>query len=253
MAALAIDQVSVGYRDKLVVRRVTLAVEPGEVLGLLGPNGAGKTTLVSAIEGLIAVQSGAITIAGHPWRSTEAKQALGVMLQHNAFPELLTVQEIVRLFAGLYGLNWQWRDVARWLQRWQLDSVAKDRPGTLSGGLQQRVALAISLINDPAVIVLDEPTTGLDPESRRHLWSHIREAQAEGAAVLLTTHSMEEATALAHRVAFLVNGVIVDIGTVPELIQRHQGNPAVQPATPGVITLEDIFMALVKEHQASER
>jgi len=198
---------------------VSLHVAPGEIFGLLGPNGAGKTSLLECALGLRQPDSGSVRIAGLDARAhaSAVKRRIGAVLQSTALQDAITPREALDLFAAFYP-----RPVpaARLLERFGLVDRAGARFETLSGGERQRLALALAFVNDPAILFLDEPTSGLDPQVRRELHDAIREFRAEGRAVLLTTHYIEEAHALCDRIAILHRGRIVATGTPEELIAR---------------------------------
>lgn len=244
---LAVDHLNIFYGSFHAVRDVSFEVNRGEIFGLLGPNGAGKTSTLSAMEGLLKPQSGHITIAGFPIRDKplHARANMGVQLQATSFQPELTVTEIILLFAGIYGIRLDERTVRERLNETGLSSAAEKRFGALSGGQQQRVSLLISTIHEPRLLLLDEPTTGLDPQSRRQLWDRMEAIREKGNAVMLTTHSMEEAEAVCDRVAIIDHGSIIAIDTPEALIHRHRDDPeVVRVCRKGKITLEDVFIGL---------
>lgn len=206
------------FRDVKAVDGVDLEIGKGECFGLLGPNGAGKTTTVEMLEGLQPADGGQIEILGQSWSRHGAgalKSRIGVQLQETRFPEKLTVTEIVRLFRSFYPSG---RSVAELLQLLELTDKAEAMVGKLSGGQKQRLALASALAGDPELLFLDEPTTGLDPQVRRHIWTIVEEFKKTGGTVVLTTHYMEEAARLCDRVAIMDNGRIRAVGTPVGLI-----------------------------------
>ncbi len=190
-------------------------------MALLGPNGAGKTTTVEIIEGLREKDDGEIFYFEKKVDHIDktVKSQIGVQLQKTAFFEYLTVYETIELFAGLYNVKVQKSDIERLMNLVALQEKAKSRVRTLSGGQLQRLALAVSLVNDPKILFLDEPTTGLDPQARRHVWEIIEQLKQEGKTIFLTTHYMEEAEKLADRVLIMDHGKIIASGTVQELIR----------------------------------
>jgi len=191
-----------------------LRVAPGEVVAVLGPNGAGKTTAMHALMGLLSPKRGRVLLRGRDPRDRAAREGLGAMLQISGVPETLTVREHLRCFAATYPAPLPLADV---LERVGLTEVA-DRPyGKLSGGQRQRLHLAIALVGDPEVLVLDEPTTGLDAASRRALWSILRALLDRGRAIVLTTHDLIEADALADRIVLLHHGRVLAEGTPAEI------------------------------------
>ena len=208
------------YPDVLAVAGLELAVRAGECLAVLGPNGAGKTTTVEMIEGLTEPTAGEIAVFGHVWGRSRAddkaiRTLLGVQLQETHFQERLTVKETVELFAAFYEGS---RPAAELIALVALEAKAKARVGKLSGGQRQRLALACALVGRPRLLCLDEPTTGLDPQSRRQIWEIVEAFKAGGGTILLTTHYMEEAARLADRVAIMDHGRIIALDTPGALI-----------------------------------
>ena len=198
---------------------VDLAVHPGEVLALLGPNGAGKTSAINLVCGLRAPSSGRATLFGLDPRLPAARRRLGVMLQSTDLPDALTTAELLRQFAGYYPAP---RDLEETLDLCGLTALAGRRYGKLSGGQKRRVQFALAICGRPGLVLVDEPTTGLDVEARAMLWRVLRQLVAEGAGLLLTTHYLEEADALADRVVLLAGGRIVAEGT-PAAIKARAG------------------------------
>ena len=214
---LFIRQLRKSYGEVVAVDGLDLAVGPGECFGLLGPNGAGKTTTIEICEGLTVPDAGEVVILGRRWgRDDRAlRELLGISLQETQFSEKLTVAETVQLFRSFYRRG---PDPATVIELVQLTEKATSRVGQLSGGQRQRLALACALVGDPELLFLDEPTTGLDPQSRRQLWELIEAFRAGGRAILLTTHYMEEAERLCDRVAIIDHGRVIALGTPRELI-----------------------------------
>jgi ABC-2 type transport system ATP-binding protein len=216
------------YDGKLeAVRGLSLRIERGECFGLLGPNGAGKTTTIEILEGLLDPTSGEVTILGHTWQKNqrEVREWLGISLQETRLSEKLTVRETIQLFASFYREPRSADDV---LDDLQLGEKADAFVGKLSGGQRQRLAVATALVGNPRILFLDEPTTGLDPQSRRQLWDIIRSFQRNGGTVLLTTHYMDEAERLCDRLAIVDHGEIIAEGTPSELIERLGGHHVVE-------------------------
>jgi ABC-2 type transport system ATP-binding protein len=209
------------------VRGLSLAIEAGECFGLLGPNGAGKTTTIEILEGLLAPTSGHVTVLGHTWKTDERelREQLGISLQETRLSEKLTVRETIELFASFYREPRSSDDV---LDELQLTEKADSWVGKLSGGQRQRLAVATALVGNPKILFLDEPTTGLDPQSRRQLWDLIRAFQRKGGTVLLTTHYMDEAERLCDRLAIVDHGVIIAEGSPADLIERLGGHHVVE-------------------------
>src|SRR5215217_1762487 len=205
---LLLRQLRKAYGDVVAVDGFDLEIHPGECFGLLGPNGAGKTTTIEICEGLTDPDAGEVVILGRRWGSgdRELRELLGISLQETQFAEKLTVAETVRLFRSFYRRGPAAREV---IDVVQLGEKAGARVGQLSGGQRQRLALACALVGDPELLFLDEPTTGLDPQSRRQLWDIVNGFKAGGKTVLLTTHYMDEAERLCDRVAIVDHGRVI--------------------------------------------
>lgn len=244
---LDVSRLNVRYGTFQAVKEVTFHVNGGEIFGLLGPNGAGKTSTLSAIEGLLKPVSGDITVAGFNTREKplHARANMGVQLQATSFQPELTIAEILRLFASIYGVSLEEGSVRARLAEINLGDAVHKKISQLSGGQQQRVSLVISTIHNPQLVLLDEPTTGLDPQSRRQLWERIEDFRNKGHAVLLTTHSMEEAEAVCDRIAIIDHGRIIAIDTPEALIEKHRQDPEIlKVVRKGKVTLEDVFIGL---------
>jgi ABC-2 type transport system ATP-binding protein len=209
------------------VRGLNLEIQAGECFGLLGPNGAGKTTTIEILEGLLEPTSGEVTILGQTWKShpRELREKIGISLQETRLSEKLTVRETVELFASFYR---EPRPAEEVLAALQLEEKADSWVGKLSGGQRQRLAVATALVGSPRVLFLDEPTTGLDPQSRRQLWDIVRAFQQTGGTVLLTTHYMDEAERLCDRLAIVDHGQIIAEGSPAELIAQLGGHHVVE-------------------------
>lgn len=205
------------YGDVVAVDGLDLEVRSGECFGLLGPNGAGKTTTIEVLEGLLAADEGELQVLGLRWdRDPDTlRQRLGIQLQETRLPEKLTVEETVRLFRSFYRNGVA---VEKILDIVQLREKRRSWVGRLSGGQRQRLAVACALVGEPDLLFLDEPTTGLDPQSRRSLWHLIKAYRSGGRTVLLTTHYMEEAERLCDRVAIMDRGRIIALGSPADLI-----------------------------------
>jgi len=214
------------------VRGLSLAIEPGECFGLLGPNGAGKTTTIEILEGLLEPTSGEVTILGRNWKThpRELREYIGISLQETRLSEKLTVRETIELFASFYRQPRRTDDV---LSALQLNEKTDALVGKLSGGQKQRLAVATALVASPRVLFLDEPTTGLDPQSRRQLWDIVRAFQRDGGTVLLTTHYMDEAERLCDRLAIVDHGQVIAEGTPAELIAKLGGHHVIEFAISG--------------------
>jgi ABC-2 type transport system ATP-binding protein len=210
------------YGDRVAVDGISFAVEPGEIFGILGPNGAGKTTTVECLVGLRVADAGTIDVLGLDPRRQRAEltRTVGVQLQTALLQEKITVAEAMALYASLYDDP---ADPAMLLDRLKLADSRNVRFGRLSGGQQQRLAVALALIGRPQVAVLDEVSTGLDPQARREVWSLIEETRASGATVVLVTHFMEEAERLCDRLALIDHGRVVATGSPAEVIDQLAG------------------------------
>jgi len=244
---LQVEGLNVYYGAFQAVRNVSFHVNPGEIFGLLGPNGAGKTSTLSAVEGLLKPHSGDIRVVGYSVKDKPlyARANMGVQLQATSFQPELTIAEIIQLYAGIYGVALSKERVQTILADIKLQESSGKRFGELSGGQQQRVSLVIATIHNPQLLLMDEPTTGLDPQSRRQLWERMEGMREKGHGILLTTHSMEEAEAVCDRIAIIDHGQIIAIDTPQALINDHRDNPEVIRASrKGKITLEDVFIGL---------
>ena len=225
-----------------------LEVRTGECFGLLGPNGAGKTTTVEILEGLNTPTSGFVEVLGRRWETDEnaIRQRIGVTLQETRFPDKQTVRETVNLFRSFYHQGLEPEAV---LEQVALESKSGAYVESLSGGQQQRLAVAIALVGDPELLFLDEPTTGLDPQSRRQLWDVIRDLNQRGRTTLLTTHYMDEAERLCNRVAIVDKGKVIALGSPADLITRLGGEHivefAVQPTEAPIQAEEFAHLATV--------
>jgi ABC-2 type transport system ATP-binding protein len=226
-AAVTLRDLRKSYGTVEAVRGVSFEIARGECFGLLGPNGAGKTTTTEILEGLLAPSAGQACILGLCWdRSAVAiRERLGVCLQQTALPDKLEVHETLELFRSFYS---QGRDPGQVLAEVGLTEKAHARVKALSGGQKQRLAVACALVGDPELLLLDEPTTGLDPQSRRQVWDIVRAIKERGRTVLLTTHYMDEAERLCDRVAIMDHGRIIAAGTPLELIHSLGGEHVVE-------------------------
>ena len=219
-ATISVRDLRKSYGTVRAVDGVSFEVEQGEFFGILGPNGAGKTTTLEIVEGLREADGGEVTVLGRrPWpRNRDLLPLIGVQLQASSFFELLTAREQLRTFASLYGIPAGRADAM--LAVVGLEDQAGTRTEKLSGGQAQRLSIACALVHDPELLFLDEPTGALDPAARRNLWDLLRKISAEGRTVVLTTHHMDEAEALCHRVAIMDHGKILKIGPPAALIRE---------------------------------
>lgn len=245
MAAIQVNNVEKSYKALKALRGVSLSIEEGEFFGLLGPNGAGKTTLISIIAGLNRADVGNVTVHGHDTVTAyrQARKLLGVVPQELVFDPFFTVRETLRMQSGYYGLknNNAWIDEV--MHHLDLTSKADANMRALSGGMKRRVLVAQALVHKPPVIVLDEPTAGVDVELRQTLWKFISRLNRDGHTVVLTTHYLEEAQALCNRVAMLKAGQVVALDTTASLIRRISGSQLIVQLASG--TLPDALKPLV--------
>jgi ABC-2 type transport system ATP-binding protein len=219
---------------------VSLAIEAGEVFGILGPNGAGKTTTLEMIEGLSDIDDGDVFVVGldvqrEPYK---VKQQIGVQLQANDYLDKLNLRELLELFTALYGRDTPPETL---LAKVNLVDKANAQPNRLSGGQKQRFSIACALVNEPKVLFLDEPTTGLDPQAKRNLWELVLDLNKAGMTIVLTTHNMEEAEFLCDRLAIMDHGKVIALGTPQELITQYAPDA---PPAPRHGNLEDVFLRL---------
>jgi ABC-2 type transport system ATP-binding protein len=225
------------------VKGVSFSVNRGEVFGILGPNGAGKTTTLEMIEGLRPITSGKIILDGidavqNPYK---IKERIGIQLQSSAFFQNLRLKELIEMFAALYGCK---VDPIKLLDDVGLKEKARAMVKELSGGQKQRFSIATTLVNNPVVVFLDEPTTGLDPQARRNLWELIGQIQARGTTVVLTTHYMDEAQSLCDRIAIMDDGRIVALDSPGQLIRQLLARGFNPRTEIHAATLEDVFLDL---------
>jgi ABC-2 type transport system ATP-binding protein len=227
-----------GFADVQAVDGIDLEVRRGECFGLLGPNGAGKTTTIEICEGLTEPDAGNVELLGLNWKTgaKELRQRIGIQLQETQFPDKLTVEETLRLFRSFFrkGIS-----VDESIKTAQLEEKRRSRVGGLSGGQKQRLAMATALVGDPELLFLDEPTTGLDPQARRHLWDLVEALKLAGRTIILTTHYMDEAERLCDRVAIMDHGHVIALGTPQQLIATVGGEDIVEFA----VTAKDISRA----------
>jgi len=239
--AIAVRGLVKRYPTVLALDGIDLEVQPGEFFGLLGPNGAGKTTLIGVLAGLVRATAGEARVMGHDVRTDyrAARRSLGVVPQEIVFDPFFTVREILRIQSGYFGIarNDAWIDEI--LHNLDLTSRAEANLRSLSGGMKRRVLVAQALVHRPPVIVLDEPTAGVDVELRQGLWQFIGRLNAAGHTIVLTTHYLEEAQQMCGRIAMLKAGRVVALAPTTELLARIGGGHA---------RLEDVFLRLTSDH-----
>ena len=240
---IAVEGLTKTYGDKKVVDNVSFEVEKGEIFGILGPNGAGKTTTLEMLEALRPIDGGTAEIDGIDVakQPKKIKEIIGIQLQATNFYDKLTLREQLKMFASLYGTT---VDADALLEKVQLTEKAKNYVEQLSGGQKQRFAIASTLVNNPKVLFLDEPTTGLDPQARRNLWELIQQIRDEGITIVLTTHYMDEAELLCDRLAIMDEGKIITIDSPQNLIKQLLGRGFKKKQVVEQANLEDVFIDL---------
>lgn len=236
-AAIVIENMTKKFEDVTAVDGLSLVVDRGELFGLLGPNGAGKTTTINILCGLLEPTTGSVKVGGYDAlkEPRKIKKLIGVSPQETAVYPHLTGKENIELFANLHAIPKEKlkRTVDELLQKLSLQDQAKRKAGKYSGGMMRRINLAMALVHDPEIAFLDEPTVGMDPQSRRAVWDFIRELKKQNKTVLLTTHYMEEAEELCDRVGIIDNGKLISLGTPQQLKRQFK-----------VKNLEDVFLQL---------
>lgn len=241
--SISVENLSKVYDKKPVVDKISFKVRDGEVFGLLGPNGAGKTTTLEMIETLRSIDGGQIILKGHDVsrHPNKVKSLIGVQPQEAGFFEYLNLHELLVMSGELYG---QKVDSNKILKEVQLTEKAKAQPKNLSGGQRQRFSIALALVHQPQILFLDEPTTGLDPQSRRHMWKLIERINQKGITIVLTTHYMEEAEQLCDRLAIMDNGRIVALDKPQTLIKQLLEKGFKKDVEVKAANLEDVFIDL---------
>ena len=235
-AIIEVDQLTKSYPGVRAVDGISFDVESGRCFGLLGPNGAGKTTTLEILEGITEADGGTIRYRGAP-RDARYREAIGIQFQHTALQDFQTVREALALFASFYDRR---RDLDRLIELCNLGELLDRDTRKLSGGQRQRLLLAIALVNDPELVFLDEPTTGLDPQSRRNFWYLVEGILGEGKTVLLTTHYMEEASVLCDEIAVIDHGRIIEQGRPQVLLEQHFPRALVRVPRPADKRLSDL-------------
>lgn len=240
---LKVQNLSKRYNGLVAVDGVSFDVFSREIFGILGPNGAGKTSTLEMIETLRPIDGGEIILNGLDVRTRpqQVKRIIGVQLQSSSFFDKLNLKELLELFGEMYGRR---VDPMRLLAEVELDDKVKAQVAHLSGGQKQRFSIAAALVNDPVVLFLDEPTTGLDPQSRRHLWGVIQRIRSEGKTIVITTHYMEEAEELCDRVAIMDKGKIIALDKPQVLISKLVSGGFKKERVERLANLEDVFLSL---------
>lgn len=248
---ISVKNLTKNYGDFKAVKDISFDVYEGEIFGLLGPNGAGKSTTLEIIETLRTKTSGRVIVDGLnlDTQPGEIKKIIGVQLQAAGFYPNLTLLELIKLFAGLYNKE---ADPMELLKKVNLQDKAKNKSKELSGGQKQRFSIATTLINQPKIVFLDEPTTGLDPQARRNLWDLIKEIRANGATVILTTHYMDEAEQLCDRIAILDEGKIIKLDSPDKMIDELVASGFERPKQVKAANLEDVFIHLTGKEMRDE-
>ena len=221
MNSITVSKLTKKFKEKVAVNEVDLEIKKGELFALLGTNGAGKTTMIKMLSGLILPTYGDITIENMDMKREplNIKEILNVSPQETAIAPNLTVKENLEFMAGVYQIYNKESKIKELIEYFKLNEVLNKKAKTLSGGWQRKVSIAISLINNPKILFLDEPTLGLDVIARKELWKVITELKGK-ITIILTTHYMEEAESLSDRVGIMANGVLVDVGTAKELVEK---------------------------------
>ncbi len=248
---ISVKNLSKNYGGFQAVKDISFDVFEGEIFGLLGPNGAGKSTTLEIIETLRTKTSGHVTVGGLDLdkQPDEIKKIIGVQLQSSGFYPNLTLLELIKLFAGLYNKKVEPMEL---LKKVNLQDKAKNKSKELSGGQKQRFSIATTLINQPRIIFLDEPTTGLDPQARRNLWDLIKDIRENGATVILTTHYMDEAEQLCDRIAILDEGRIIKLDSPDKMIDELVASGFERPKQVKAANLEDVFIHLTGKQMRDE-
>lgn len=236
---IQVEQLTKRYKDFTAVDHISFAVERGKIFGILGPNGAGKTTTLEMMEGLKKITEGdalinGISVKQHP---EKVKHIIGVQLQSSSFYDMMNLKELLKFFGTLYGRK---VNAMKLLEKVTLTDKWKSQAKELSGGQRQRLSIAVALVNDPLVIFLDEPTTGLDPQARRHLWDLIRQIQSEGTTLILTTHYMEEAEVLCDRIAIMDSAKIIAHDTPTGLLKLIEQKATISFHITGLVNTAEL-------------
>ncbi len=249
--AIVVEDLRKTYGATKAVDGVSFAVAQGEVFGMLGPNGAGKSTTIEIVEGLRTADAGSVTVLGlrQPREAQAIKARIGIQLQTTSLYPRLTVTEILDLFHTFYP-NRKTLPTTDLIRMVDLGEKATTRSKQLSGGQKQRLSVALAMVNNPDIIFLDEPTTGMDPQARRQLWEVVLDLKRQGKTILMTTHYMEEAEQICDRVAIVDHGHMIEIGAPDELVRRHFSDIAISFQAPGDATIYQTLAGV--SHAVSE-
>ena len=248
---ISVKELVKNYGSFHAVKGISFDVYEGEIFGLLGPNGAGKSTTLEIMETLRSKTSGAVTVAEFDLdrQPNEIKKIIGVQLQTSGFYPNLNLLQLIDLFAGLYNRKVNAMDL---LDMVNLKDKAKSKVKELSGGQKQRFSIATTLINDPRIVFLDEPTTGLDPQARRNLWDLVKGIQSRGTTVIITTHYMDEAEQLCDRIAIMDEGRIIALASPDKMIDDLVATGFEKPKPVKSANLEDVFISLTGKEMRDE-
>ncbi len=248
---IVVEGLTKKYDDFLAVDNISFSVHKGEIFGLLGPNGAGKSTTLEIIETLRKKTAGKVMVGGFDLDTdaAEIKKIIGVQLQTSGFYPGLTLTELIKMFAGLYNKK---VDAMALLNKVNLAEKANSKTKQLSGGQKQRFSIATTLINEPSIIFLDEPTTGLDPQARRNLWDLIGSIRDGGTTVIITTHYMDEAEQLCDRIGIMDHGKLIKLATPDQMIDDLVATGFERPKQVKRASLEDVFLHLTGREMRNE-
>jgi ABC-2 type transport system ATP-binding protein len=244
---LEVSDLSAGYGSKEIIANVNFSINEGDIYGIIGPNGAGKTTIINAIEGLLKPMHGKVVIDGIDIQkdTINAKRKLGVLMQTSHFPKELRLKDILTLYISLYDVVFSYLDKKDFFENTNLLDKQNEKYEFLSGGQKQIFALALALIHSPKLLILDEPTTGLDPYMRKNIWDYIIKLRDSGSSVLLVSHYMEEVKSYCDQMSIIYQGKIIQSGTPDSVIKEYQ-EKHFDILKSEKIGLDEIFISLSK-------
>ena len=253
-AAIKIDSISKRFGDLQALNQVSFTIEQGEFFGLLGPNGAGKSTLINVLSGLLRADSGSISVLGSDVQSgyRQARMTLGVVPQEVVMDPFFTVRETLQFQSGYFGINDNHPWIDELLDQLGLADKAETNMRKLSGGMKRRVLIAQALVHKPAVLVLDEPTAGVDVELRQSMWRFIRRLNKEGTTIVLTTHYLEEAEELCDRIAIIDKGQVIALETKQDLLARGLGSKLLVKSPSQITSVPAAYLEKVVRQEANE-